>query len=69
MRMYPREFPATRRKDPKRLAERRVYEALAGRDHRGFVYIELDFAGWGNWSVSPCRSRAVTMDWSMASGT
>ena len=55
MRMYPREFPSGRRKKPKRQAERRVYEALAGSDRRGFVYyewrqgyehIELDFAVW-----------------------
>ena len=55
MRMYPREFPATRRKKPKRRAERRIYEALAGSDRQGFVYyewrrcyehIELDFAVW-----------------------
>ena len=55
MRMYPREFPATRRKRPKRRAERRIYEALAGSDRRGFVHyewrkgyehIELDFAVW-----------------------
>ena len=55
MRMYPREFPAIRRRKPKRRAEREVYEALAGSDRRGFVYyewrrgyerIELDFAVW-----------------------
>ena len=55
MRMYPREFPSGRRKKPKRRAERRVYEALASADRRGFVfyewrrgygYIELDFAVW-----------------------
>ena len=55
MRMYPREFPPSRRKIPKRRAERRVYEALAGSDRQGFVYyewrkryghIELDFAVW-----------------------
>ena len=55
MRMYPREFPSGRRKKPKRQAERRTYEALAGSDRRGFVYyewrkgyghIELDFAVW-----------------------
>ena len=55
MRMYPREFPATRRRKPKRRAERRIYEALAGSDRQGFVYyewrrghehIELDFAVW-----------------------
>ena len=55
MRMYPREFPRGRRSKPKRRAERRVYEALAGSDRRGFCYyewrrdyerIELDFAVW-----------------------
>ena len=55
MRMYPREFPANRRKKPKRRAERRIYEALAGSDRQGFGYyewrrgyerIELDFAVW-----------------------
>ena len=55
MNMYPREFPQTRRKDPKRRAERQTYQALAGSDRRGFVYyewrkgyerIELDFAVW-----------------------
>ena len=55
MRMYPPQFPSGRRKKPKRRAERRVFEALAGIDRRGFVYyewrrgyecIELDFAVW-----------------------
>ena len=55
MRMYPRKFPSGRRKKPKRRAERRVFEALAGSDRRGFCYyewrrgyecIELDFAVW-----------------------
>ena len=55
MRMYPKEFPLGRRRDPKRRAEREVYEALAGSDHRGFCYyewrkgyghIELDYAVW-----------------------
>ena len=55
MRMYPREFPANRRRKPKRRAERQIYEALASSDRRGFVYyewrrcyerIELDFAVW-----------------------
>ena len=55
MRMYPREFPASRRRMPKRRAELRIYDALAGSDRRGFVYyewrrgyehIELDFAVW-----------------------
>ncbi len=55
MRMYPREFPPNRRGKPKRRAERRVYEALANIDSRGFVYYEwrrdyghpkLGFAVW-----------------------
>ena len=55
MRMQPREFPSGRRRRPKRQAERRVYEALAGSDRRGFCYyewrrgyesLELDFAVW-----------------------
>ena len=55
MRMYPQEFPATRRHRRKRNAERRVYEALANSERRGFSYyewrrgyeyIELDFAVW-----------------------
>ena len=55
MRMHPREFPPSRRKKPKRQAERRVYEALAATARQGFVYyewrrgyqcIELDFAVW-----------------------
>ena len=55
MRMHPREFPPNRRGDPKRRAERQVFEALAGSDRRGFVYyewrkgyqhVELDFAVW-----------------------
>ena len=56
MRMYPREFPSGRRGKPKRRAEHRVYQALAGIDRRrGFTYyewrkghecIEVDFAVW-----------------------
>ena len=55
MKMYPRGFPSGRRRKPKRQAERRVCEALAGNDRQGFVYyqwpwgyerIELDFAVW-----------------------
>ena len=55
MRMYPREFPSGRRKKPKRQAERKTYEALAGSDRQGFCYyewrkgyghIELDYAVW-----------------------
>ena len=65
MRMFPKEFPSSRRKMPKRRAERRVYEALANSNRRGFVYyewrrdyghIELDFAVWiEGWAASPCR--------------
>ena len=55
MRMYPREFPPGRRNNPRRRAERRVFEALAGAACQGFVYyewrrgyehIEMDFAVW-----------------------
>lgn len=55
MRMYPQDFPAPRRKLPKRRAERQIYEALAGSDRQGFAFyewrkgyerIELDFAVW-----------------------
>ena len=55
MRMYPTKFPANRLKKPKRRAEHRIYEALAGSERRGFVYyewrkdyecIEIDFAAW-----------------------
>ena len=55
MRMCPREFPSVRRRQPKRRAERQVYEALANIVSRGFCYyewrrgyqyIELDFAVW-----------------------
>ena len=57
MRMYPREFPSGRRRQPKRQAERKTYEALAVVARQGFVYyewrrgyerIELDFAVWVN---------------------
>ncbi len=55
IRMYPREFPSDRLRKPKRQGERRVYEALASSDRRGFVFyewrrgyerIELGFAVW-----------------------
>ena len=55
MKMYPKAFPAGRRKRPKRRAEQRVYETLAGSDRQGFVYyewrrgyrhVELDFGVW-----------------------
>ena len=51
----PKRISPYRRRKPKRRAERRIYEALAGSDRRGFVYyewrrgyerIELDFAVW-----------------------
>ena len=78
MRMYPREFPPTRRNKPKRRAERRVFEALAGSDRRGFAYyewrkgyerIELDFAVWieglGRFAlqVKGGRYRLIDGDW------
>ena len=75
MRMYPRKFPPTRRRDPKRRAERRVYEALAGSDRQGFVYyewrrayerIELDFAVWieglGRFALQVKGGRYVLID-------
>ena len=55
MRMHPKEYPLNRRGDPKRRAEYRVFEALAGINRQGFVYyewrkgyerVELDFAIW-----------------------
>ncbi len=55
MRMHPKEFPPNRLGDPKRRAEYRVFEALAGINRQGFVYyewrkgyerVELDFAIW-----------------------
>ena len=78
MRMHPREFPPTRRNKPMRRAERRVYEALAGSDRRGFAYyewrkgyerIELDFAVWieglGRFAlqVKGGRYRLIDGDW------
>ena len=75
MRMYPREFPSGRRKKPKRQAERRVYQALAGSDRQGFVYyewrkgyehIELDFAVWveglGRFALQVKGGRYVLID-------
>ena len=75
MRMYPREFPASRKKKPKRQAEQRVYEALAGSDRQGFVYyewrkgyqrIELDFAVWteglGRFAVQVKGGRYLLVD-------
>ena len=75
MRMYPREFPSGRRKKPKRQAERRVYEALAGGNCQGFVYyewrrgyehIELDFAVWieglGRFALQVKGGRYVLID-------
>ena len=55
MKMYPKAFPAGRRKRTKRRAEQRVYETLAVAARQGFVYyewrrgyrhIELDFGVW-----------------------
>ena len=55
MRMHPKKYPLNRRGDPKRRAEYRVFEALAGINRQGFVYyewrkgyerVELDFAIW-----------------------
>ena len=81
MRMYPREFPPGRRSRPKRQAERRIYEALAGSDRRGFVYyewrrgygdIELDFAVWVEGlgrialQVKGGRYRLVDGEWQLA---
>ena len=40
MKMYPKAFPSGRRKRPRRRAEQRVYETLAGSDRQGFVYYE-----------------------------
>ena len=75
MRMYPREFPSGRRRKPKRQAERRVYEALAGNDRQGFCYyewrkgyerIELDFAVWieglGRFAVQVKGGRYLLVD-------
>ena len=83
MRMYPREFPATRRKKIKRRAERRIYEALAGSDRQGFVYyewrknyerIELDFAVWivhlGRFALQVKGGRYLLIDgeWHLIKG-
>ena len=55
MKINPMEFPEHRRGDPKRRAEARVYDELAGSDAPGFVLYEakprsdapeLDFAIW-----------------------
>ncbi len=75
MRMYPRPFPTGRRRKPKRRAERRVFEALAGSDRQGFVYyewrrgyeaIELDFAIWiadlGRFALQVKGGRYVLID-------
>ena len=81
MRMYPREFPRGRRSNPKRRAERRVYEALAGSDRQGFCYyewrqgyecIELDFAVWiqelsrFGLQAKGGRYRLIEGDWYLA---
>ena len=75
MRMFPKEFPSSRRKMPKRRAERRVYEALANSNRRGFCYyewhkgyerIELDFAVWieglGRFALQVKGGRYVLID-------
>ena len=55
MQIYPREFPAKRRRIPTRRAERRIFNALTNSPLEGFTYyewrrdyndIELDFAIW-----------------------
>ena len=82
MKVFPREFPQSRSKTPKRRAERRVYGALAGIDRQGFVYyewrrgyehIELDFAVWveglGRFAlqVKGGRYRLAGGEWHLAS--
>lgn len=75
MRMYPKEFPSGRRRKPKRRAERRIYEALAGSDRQGFAYyewrqgyecIELDYAVWiaglGRFALQVKGGRYVLID-------
>ena len=55
MKINPLEFPDHRRRDPKRRAEARVYDELAGSDAPGYVLYEVkprsdapecDFAVW-----------------------
>ena len=79
MRMFLRKFPPARRKDPKRRAERRVFEALAGINRQGFVYykwrrgyerIELDFAAWipdlGRFALQVKGGRYLLIDGGLA---
>ena len=81
MRMHPKEFPPNRRGDPKRRAELRVFEALAGIYRQGFVHyewrrgyerIELDFAVWieglGRFAlqVKGGRYRIIDGQWHLA---
>ena len=81
MRMHPKEFPPNRRGDPKRRAEYKVFEALAGINRRGFVHyewrrgyerIELDFAVWieglGRFAVQVKggRYRIIDGQWHLA---
>ena len=81
MRMHPQEFPPNRRGDPKRRAELRVFEALAGINRQGFVHyewrrgyerIELDFAVWieglGRFAlqVKGGRYRIIDGQWHLA---
>lgn len=55
MRMFPREFPPKRRRNPRRRAEKQIFNALAGSPLRGFAYYEwrrdydateVDFTVW-----------------------
>ena len=83
MLMYPREFPAIRRRMPKRRAEHRVFEALAGSDRQGFAFyewrrgyggIELDFAVWivglGRFALQVKGGRYLLIggEWSLKTG-
>ena len=83
MRMYPREFPATRRRMPKRRAERRIFEALANSNRQGFAFyewrrgyegIELDFAVWivglGRFALQVKGGRYLLIDgeWVLKNG-
>ena len=55
MRMFPREFPPKRRRKPRRRAEQKFFNSLAGSPLRGFAYyewrqdydeMEVDFIVW-----------------------
>lgn len=84
MRMFPKEFPSSRRQMPKRRAEREVYEVLAGNDRQGFCYYEwrrdygrpeLDFAVWvkglGRFAlqVKGGRHRLIDGEWHLKTRT